>query len=432
MKHVNYLLLLLLIGLIGWQCSEFQYDNPLDPEGINKSVFIQDPNGEDPNGWNGDDNNNGIINLLDPTYNQDTSAPVIQFLMDIPVSVRNSDQAQLDSILELWDAVDNEPFIKNDPTGVVNIYKDSCYIKQFSATDSLGNTGYASLEICVVTPPKKDTIPPILTIHDTIITIILNSSYTPPTFSAFDNMDMNITKNVTTDKEVDSSVAGEQFITYSVSDKAGNTTSKTIKVIVKAPGPGIDIVPPVIPLLGEDTIFLSEDDDFEAYKASYVDAGAEAEDGVDGIITDKIVVSDFIEINRKYSYISFNVKDSSGNQAQEVRRYFDTGIKPPSPPIIELDANDTDLDGDALAVLENIPAVLVDHPAHVDLPRPHLTQAAQQQADQNGHGNIMIALEEPAEDLGEGDQANCGAEGDQGQGEEIALVDSTQYALVFA
>jgi len=341
MKNRSYILLLLLLGLLGWHCAEFEYNNPLDPEGINKSIFEQDPDGLDPTGWKGDDNHDGIINLLDPTYNQDTSAPVITFLVDNPVTIDNGNQEQLNFILTQWEATDNEPFEKNEPTGTVNLYKDSCYTMQFSATDSLGNTGYGMLEICVVTPPKKDTTPPILTISDSIIEVILNEHYTPPTYSAFDNMDKNITDSVKTDKEVDTTTPGEQIITYSVSDKAGNTTSKTVKVIIKSPGPPIDIMPPKITLLGEDTIFLSEDDDFEAFKASYQDAGATAEDNVDPHVNDKIVVSDFIEINKKYYYISYNVTDSSGNRAEEVRRYFDTGIKPPSPPIIELDQNDS-------------------------------------------------------------------------------------------
>lgn len=336
MKTCRYIFFLIVVALIGLNCTKFSYDNPLDPQGVNQSKFEQDPSY-----WLGDEDNDGLENIIDPDFNQDTSAPVITFLVDTPVTITNGNQQQCDSILELWKVTDNEPFVKNKPIGNVNVYYDSCYSVKFSATDSLGNTGYASLRICVVTPPKKDTTKPILTISDTIIEVLLNGHYTPPTYNAFDNMDGTITDNVKIDKEVDTTIPGDQFITYSVSDKAGNVTEKTIKVTVKTQGPPVDIVPPKITLLGKDTIFLSEDDDFEAFMAAYVDAGAEAMDAVDGNLTEKIQVSGFKEINKKYYYISYNVTDSSGNHAEEVRRIFDTGIKPPSPPIIELLGDDS-------------------------------------------------------------------------------------------
>jgi hypothetical protein len=327
---------LILVGTIGHQCTEFSYDNPLDPEGINKSKFQ-----EDPEKWLGDHNNDGIENIIDPIYNQDTTLPVIEILVESPVTIKNGDEEQLEFILTQWDATDNLPLTKHDPVHNVNIYRDSCYTVRFSATDSVGNVGRDSLVICVKTPPEDDKTPPILTINDTLITIFIHNTYQPPQYSAFDLVDGKLTDSVKIDGVVDTAKVGKYEITYSVSDAAGNKTEKTIIVDIKTTGPGIDITPPVITLKGADTIFLEKTVDFEAYMDSYEDPGYTAEDDVDGNITDSVEVSDFVKINIKYYYIKYNVTDTSGNHAEEVRRYFDTGKPLPSAPIIELEEEDS-------------------------------------------------------------------------------------------
>ncbi|MCY6354593.1 immunoglobulin-like domain-containing protein [Clostridium sp. ZS2-4] len=71
---------------------------------------------------------------------------------------------------------------------------------------------------------------------------------------------------------------------------------------------------PKITLLGAKTVNIKVGE-------SYSDAGAEAYDKEDGNITDKIVVKGNVDTNTAGKYIiTYNVKDSAGNKADEVTR----------------------------------------------------------------------------------------------------------------
>lgn len=79
--------------------------------------------------------------------------------------------------------------------------------------------------------------------------------------------------------------------------------------------PGQDTIPPVITLLGDQTIDLNLGDDF-------IEPGFTATDDVDGDITGSVVVGgDTVDTNTVGTYtITYNVTDSSGNPAVEVTR----------------------------------------------------------------------------------------------------------------
>ena len=80
-------------------------------------------------------------------------------------------------------------------------------------------------------------------------------------------------------------------------------------------GGGADTTPPVITLVGDATVNLTQGD-------SYTDAGATATDDVDGDITGNIVVAgDVVDVNTIGSYvITYNVSDAAANAAIEVTR----------------------------------------------------------------------------------------------------------------
>lgn len=81
-------------------------------------------------------------------------------------------------------------------------------------------------------------------------------------------------------------------------------------------------VAPVITLNGNPTVNL-------IVNGSYADAGATASDSLDGDITANIVVVNPVKTNVVGTYtITYNVTDSSGNNAQQVTRTVNVGITP--------------------------------------------------------------------------------------------------------
>jgi hypothetical protein len=75
-----------------------------------------------------------------------------------------------------------------------------------------------------------------------------------------------------------------------------------------------DKTDPVITLLGDTSIVHNKGD-------IYTDAGATAEDDVDGDITANIDVTNPIDVNVEGIYIiKYNVSDKAGNDAEEVTR----------------------------------------------------------------------------------------------------------------
>ena len=81
----------------------------------------------------------------------------------------------------------------------------------------------------------------------------------------------------------------------------------------------VDTTVPVITLRGEATVQVE-------VKGTYVDAGVSATDSYDGDLTESVVMTGSVELNAVGTYVlSYNVSDSSGNTALEVRRIVTVG-----------------------------------------------------------------------------------------------------------
>jgi hypothetical protein len=97
----------------------------------------------------------------------------------------------------------------------------------------------APTENCDVHNSSQDTEKPVITIKDVTkdtIEIKVNDKFSIPTATATDNIDGDISKNITTQikkdgevvEKIDTSKAGTYTITYTVEDAAKNTATKTI------------------------------------------------------------------------------------------------------------------------------------------------------------------------------------------------------------
>jgi len=103
---------------------------------------------------------------------------------------------------------------------------------KISATDSSGNKTESSFKVKVA-----DISAPTISLSKSKVEITQGKSINVKNYlnSATDNKDGNITSKVKISGSVNTNKAGTYTITYSVSDEAGNSTSKTLKVTVVKP-----------------------------------------------------------------------------------------------------------------------------------------------------------------------------------------------------
>lgn len=157
---------------------------------------------------------------------------------------------------------------------------------------------------------KKDTIAPnIVLLGNNPLTLSAGSPYIEPNATATDNTDGNISNHIIITGNVNSSILGTYTITYTVTDAAGNSTTKDriIKVI--------DTTKPTITLNGLSTMTVP-------LHGTYNELNATALDNIDGDISSKIVISGQVDTSYIVSnhYLSYTVTDSSGNTSTRRRR----------------------------------------------------------------------------------------------------------------
>ena len=100
------------------------------------------------------------------------------------------------------------------------------------ASDAAGN-----LRTCTFLVEVKDIEPPVITIlGDNPATVNVGATYTDAGATAWDNVDGDLTAEIIVSGSVDTSVEGVYFITYSVTDNAGNTATKVRTVNVLGGG----------------------------------------------------------------------------------------------------------------------------------------------------------------------------------------------------
>lgn len=175
----------------------------------------------------------------------------------------------------------------------------------FTSTDAAGNTGVAGATITIA-----DNTPPVITlVGNSAMNVEFGDVFTDPGFSAYDNVDGDITGNVVTGGIVDTSVLGDVVLTYDVSDAAGNPAGQVQRTVTV-----VDTTAPDILLTGDATINLNQGD-------AYSEQGATASDLVDGDVTGSIVINSNVNTAVKGTYqVTYNVSDAAGNAATEVVR----------------------------------------------------------------------------------------------------------------
>lgn len=183
--------------------------------------------------------------------------------------------------------------------------------------DAYGASNTATISLTV-----KDTIAPVITLSGfTPMTVGQGTTFTDPGATATDNIDGNLP--VTVSGSVNTASVGSYTLTYTATDSAGNSASKTRVVNV------LDLTPPVITLSGSDPMTVAQG-------STFTDPGATATDNVDGSVP--VTVSGSVNTASVGSYVlTYTASDSFGNTARKTRtvRVVDT-----TAPVITLNGSD--------------------------------------------------------------------------------------------
>ncbi|WP_199922496.1 DUF5011 domain-containing protein [Pseudoalteromonas piratica] len=227
---------------------------------------------------------------------QDTTPPTISLNGDAELTIEvGSDYTELGATAT--DLVDGQVDVITE--GMVNAFVLGEYTIIYTATDKAGNTATSTRKVLVV-----DTTPPTIILDgDAEITLEGGSSYEELGASANDNHDGDI--DVIVSGTVNTMMVGTYTLTYSASDKTGNTATSTRTVSV------VDTTPPTITLNGDAEITLEGG-------SAYEELGANANDKLDGDID--VVVSGTVDTMTVRTYIlTYTASDKAGNTATATR-----------------------------------------------------------------------------------------------------------------
>ncbi|MBN2036519.1 MAG: DUF5011 domain-containing protein [Chitinispirillaceae bacterium] len=209
----------------------------------------------------------------------------------------------------------------------------------YTVTDRAGNVSTKKRTIIVSEAP--DTEPPVITLNGANpLTLEEGTPYVEPGYTAIDNVDGDITNSVVvTGGPVVTTIPGRDTLTYSVSDRAGNSASVKRIIIIRPSGPVKDTIPPVITLKGELEVTVNVGN-------PYVEPGWTAYDEVDGDLTDSVKVR---ELNNKpinpintsapgTFELIYSVSDSAGNLMEVGRTVRVVGVSTDTvKPVIRLE-----------------------------------------------------------------------------------------------
>lgn len=229
---------------------------------------------------------------------QDTQAPTIE-LVSIPDHF-TSPVGEYEE--EGFTATDN--YDGDITANVTKEIKDG--IVTYTVADSSGNTATAQRTIVY-----KDVVLPVITLNGgNNIVWSVGKDFQDPGFTASDDVDGDITANVTVRGSVDGKKEGTYTLIYDVSDSSANLCMIERTVIVK------DGEAPSIKLKGDKTSYL-------LVGSTFTDPGFTATDNKDGDITSKVSVSGGVDTSKiGGNTITYSVSDSAGNSTKVTRSVF--------------------------------------------------------------------------------------------------------------
>ncbi|MCP4001588.1 MAG: DUF5011 domain-containing protein, partial [Gammaproteobacteria bacterium] len=218
---------------------------------------------------------NAAIQVTRTVNVSDTEVPVITLSGSTPVNVEVG-TAYNDAGATASDNVDGNITASIIITGLpIDTNTPGSHIVTYNVTDSSGNAATQVTRTVNVT----DTEIPIITLSgSTPVNVEVGAAYNDAGATASDNVDGNITASIVTGGlPIDTSTPGSHIVTYDVTDSSGNAAVQVTRTVNVT-----DTEIPVITLSGSTPVNVE-------VGAAYNDAGATADDNVDGNITASIV-----------------------------------------------------------------------------------------------------------------------------------------------
>ncbi len=245
----------------------------------------------------------------------DTTAPMIA-LNDNAVVRLIAGETYNDAGAKAVDGMDG--ILTVTSTGTVDTKIPGEYEIAYTVTDAAGNTATETRKVIVSAPDDKE-IPEITMSGADIVYVKTGDLYVDDGAVASDIPDGEIL--VITEGMVDTGKAGEYEVTYTATDKAGNSATKSRRIIVTDP----DKTAPIISLNDASTLTLKVGE-------PYTDAGAKALDNNDGDM--KVTVTGEVDTNKIGEYLlTYSVTDSAGNTAEKVRKVIVVALDKAAPVI---------------------------------------------------------------------------------------------------
>jgi hypothetical protein len=239
--------------------------------------------------------------------------PTITILGDNPATVFQGD-AYVDAGATVVDNVDDPADLTIDVTNNVDTSMVGDYTVVYTVTDSDDNTSTATRNVTVA----SNTAPTITIAGDNPATVLQGEDYEDAGATASDVEDGDLTNEMTTIENVDTSSPGNYTVVYRVTDSDSNTVSETRNVTVTAD------TAPQITILGDNPVTVTEG-------TAYTDAGATASDAEDGDLTAQIMTTDNVDTSSPGDYtVVYEVTDSNNNTTTVTRNV--TVQAAPAPP----------------------------------------------------------------------------------------------------
>ena len=191
-------------------------------------------------------------------------------------------------------------------------------------------------------PTLTDTIAPVITLNGSNpMNLHTSDNFVDPGAEANDNLDGNISSSINTTGSVNTSVAGTYILTYTVSDKHGNTAQKRRTVIVTdtTPNPSTDTTKPVITLNGNEIINIQKGNNF-------TDPGATAIDNNDGDITSTLYINGSVDTTKIGTYVLVYIAKDNACNVSVATRIINVKDDIPNPPPVDQTAPELKLRGD--------------------------------------------------------------------------------------
>ncbi|MFT6926893.1 MAG: hypothetical protein ACJAZP_002513, partial [Psychromonas sp.] len=227
-------------------------------------------------------------------------APVLTLLGADPINL-NLNETFTDPGATAQDETDGDLTSAITAVSDVNTSVAATYTVTYSVIDSDGNGASFSRTVIV----HDNTGAPVLTLNGADqITLNLGETFTDPGATAQDETDGDLSADITTVSDVNTSVAATYTVTYSVTDSDGNSASIIRTVIVRD-----NTVSPVLTLIGADPINLNLGETF-------TDPGATAQDETDGDLSADVTNVSDVDTSVAATYtVTYSVTDTDGNSA---------------------------------------------------------------------------------------------------------------------